>query len=268
MKTETRRGDGDEVGEKKQKDKKDAGNSFDDGKGCKTEVENPESAYSNESGATQFNEDLATLKRELEAEKGQTKAYFMQLQHLQADFDNYQKMVSKKNVDLVKLANERLIVSLLPLLDSFEQALCATAAATTLKNHADKNQPDDENAASPEQGHAQATYIEGFRSLYKEFLKILECNGVEQIEAVNVPFDPYQHEAILEVRDERRPNNTVIEELRKGYTLNGVVIRPALVKVSRSDGGCNDTENEAEADVPENKKASNKTYDTPYKSIK
>jgi molecular chaperone GrpE len=165
----------------------------------------------------QLKKEIEKLRRELDEEKVQSKSYFSRLQHLQADFENYQKMVEKNNHNAVKLANERLIVSLLPILDSFERALCDYDALLTTSN-----------------ANAQTKYIEGIHARSGEFLKILECNGLKAVDALNEPFDPSKHEAIQEVEDKGRSDNMIIEELRKGYTLNGVVIRPAMVKVSRN----------------------------------
>jgi len=71
------------------------------------------------------------------------------------------------------------------------------------------------------------------RLILRKFRDTLQKIGVAPIEAVGQPFDPMQHEAILQVPSEEHPDNTVIEELRKGYTLNDRVIRPTMVKVAR-----------------------------------
>jgi len=75
----------------------------------------------------------------------------------------------------------------------------------------------------------------GVELTYRECQRLLTQEGVEPIEALGQPFDPYLHEAVEVVEDGGKPG-TVVEELEKGYTYQGQVLRPAKVKVVREDG--------------------------------
>ena len=81
--------------------------------------------------------------------------------------------------------------------------------------------------------------------IYKGILSALEKRGVTPIEAVNEPFDPTQHEAVMHIESESVPENVVIEEWQKGYMLHNRMIRPSMVSVSKGKG-----EQVAESDVP------------------
>jgi molecular chaperone GrpE len=62
--------------------------------------------------------------------------------------------------------------------------------------------------------------------------KVISCEGLCPIEATGKPFDPHMHEALLEIETCDYPEGTVVQEIRKGYLLDGKVFRPSLVKVS------------------------------------
>jgi molecular chaperone GrpE len=85
---------------------------------------------------------------------------------------------------------------------------------------------------------AEGTSIESFKSgvqmIYKQLMDVLGAEGVAQIPAVGEQFDPQIHEAVLRAESEEHPDNTVIEELRRGYYLKDRVIRPSMVKVVKS----------------------------------
>lgn len=126
-----------------------------------------------------------------------------QLKYLQADFDNYRKKFDREREDIVKFANESLVKDLLPILDDFEAAL-----------KTDKSK--------------------GLSALFSKILKVLESSGLHSIDALGKEFDPHLHEAILRAKSPAH-EGTIIDELRKGYSLKGKVIRPSGVKVSVGD---------------------------------
>jgi len=72
----------------------------------------------------------------------------------------------------------------------------------------------------------------GLEMIYQRMLGLLKAHGVEVIEAVGQLFDPARHEAVAHVTTAEQPATTIVQELRKGYTLHGRVIRPAAVKVA------------------------------------
>jgi molecular chaperone GrpE len=127
-----------------------------------------------------------------------------------ADFDNYRRRTKQEMEDAGRYANQKLVTDLLPVLDNFERAL----------QHTEEN------------GGGEAVR-EGVLLIHKQLFDTLARHGVEPIEAVGKPFDPQYHEAIMRV--EPAPGEepgTVTEELRKGYTLHGRVLRASLVKVA------------------------------------
>ncbi|MDD2351987.1 MAG: nucleotide exchange factor GrpE [Atribacterota bacterium] len=156
--------------------------------------------------------ELDVLKDEFCNIKNNEKLYKNQLLRMQADFENYKKREEKKKKDFMEYANKDLICQLLSVIDNLERA------ALYSKND-DKN-----NIESVKEG------IEG---ILKELHKILEKEGLKPINAVGEKFDPYCHEAIMQVESDKFPEDTVTEEITKGYYLKSNVIRPSVVKVSK-----------------------------------
>jgi molecular chaperone GrpE len=128
---------------------------------------------------------------------------------LYAEFENYRKRVNKEKEELVKYGNERLIHELLPVIDHLEMAMKHSKNETS-------------------EGLAQGVEI-----TLKEFMRTLEKFGVTPIEAVNKPFDPSMHEAMVVVEREDIEENIVVEEFRKGYIFKEKVLRAPLVAVSK-----------------------------------
>jgi len=139
-----------------------------------------------------------TEKRD--AEKDLAEQRLEQLKYLQADFDNYRKKFDREREDVVRFANETLVRELLPILDDFDGAL-------------------------------KTEKSKGLVALHAKILKTLYHAGLEPIDSLGKEFDPHLHEALLRDKSDK-PEGTVIEELRKGYSLKGKVIRPSGVKVS------------------------------------
>jgi len=156
-------------------------------------------------------EIIEELQKTLEEKENTLKTLQNKLLYLQADFENFKKQKNKEKQELLKFGNEVLINELLPILDNLERAL--EHASTT------------ENITS---------IVEGVKIIHAEFLKVLEEYGVTRVEAVGKKFDPNVHEAVFqEVRDDVEPG-TVVSEFQKGYLLNGRLIRPSRVIVSKA----------------------------------
>lgn len=129
------------------------------------------------------------------------------LQRLQAEFENFKKRTEKEKRDFQGFANENLIGELLPLLDNFELALKSTSN--------------------------DAEFTSGMKLISNQLAQILENKGLKPIKALGQSFDPYLHEALLtEVSDK---DNIILEEMQKGYTLNGKLIRHSMVKVGKKN---------------------------------
>lgn len=129
------------------------------------------------------------------------------LQKVQADFENYRKQVEKRVGEMRETAAQDLILQLLPIVDNFELAL----RNTEHKKHQD--------------------FIQGLKLIQAQIASLLKDQGVKEIETEGKLFDPYFHEALMKVGSEL-PENTILEEFQKGFTLHGQVLRHAKVKVS------------------------------------
>jgi molecular chaperone GrpE len=128
---------------------------------------------------------------------------------LYAEFENYKKKVQKDKEELVKYANEKIILELLPVIDSLEMALEHSKNETT-------------------GGVAQ-----GVENTLKELLRVLQKFGFTPIEAIDKPFDPAVHHAMSVVERWDVEENRVIEVFRKGYMFRDKIIRAPLVGVSK-----------------------------------
>ncbi len=157
----------------------------------------------------QLKSELDQLQHELEKERRLASEYKEHLQRLAADFENYRKRVEKEREDFIKFSKEDLVYELLPILDNFKMAL----------HHV-------KNTTEPKK------IIEGIELIEKQFHNILKKEGLQVIETKGKKFDPHIHEAIMHEETDKHPEGFIIEELRKGYTLGGKVIRPAQVKIA------------------------------------
>lgn len=148
---------------------------------------------------------------------------------LAAEFDNYRKRVLRERAELIRTAHEGLLVELLPVLDNLERALAAARSS-----------------ASSSSSRANEALIEGVEMTLRLFKGVLEKEGVKEIETVGRAFDPSVHHAVEQVKTNQYPENTVAEEVLRGYLLDQKVIRPALVKVSTGAGPAGMVEGQAE----------------------
>jgi molecular chaperone GrpE len=128
----------------------------------------------------------------------------------QAEFENYRKRADRERNEYVQSASAELVRELLNVLDSFDLAI--------------------RNASS--EGSAGEDMLRGLDLVYKQFLDTLGRFGLKAIEAKGQTFDPNFHQAISTVPSDEVPENTVVEEFRRGYTLNGKLLRAAMVSVS------------------------------------
>lgn len=154
-------------------------------------------------------EKILTLEAELAQAKAKAEEHYDHLQRLQAEFDNYRKRTLKEKTEIIKYASERLVGELLPVLDNFERA--ASAAQIN---------PD------------FTSFSQGVEMILRQLQTALSKEGLKAMETVGQPFDPNLHDAVLRVDSEEHPENTVVEELQKGYFLKEKVLRPSMVKVS------------------------------------
>ncbi len=132
------------------------------------------------------------------------------LAYLAAEFDNYRKRMAREQEAIVSFGNERILLAILPFLDNLERAISQSQVA----------------------GSAESL-LSGVQMTYEQVLGELGKFGLEQVSAVGKPFDPTLHEAIARVAWEGKPEGTVLAESRKGYLLNGRLLRPAQVTVAQ-----------------------------------
>ena len=151
-------------------------------------------------------DSLESIKKDLEAQAALVAEGEERYKRLQADFANFRRRNEKERQELSSLVMQGLIKDLLPIEDNFERALAV------------------ENAKD-------AALHEGISMVYKQFMETLKKDGLEPIEAVGKKFDPNFHQAVMRVQDPDKEDNTIEEELQKGYMVQGRVIRPSMVKV-------------------------------------
>ncbi|MDQ3395258.1 MAG: nucleotide exchange factor GrpE [Bacteroidota bacterium] len=132
---------------------------------------------------------------------------------LYSEFENFRRRTAKERLELVKTANEDLVVALLPVLDDFERA----------KKSFGNNK---------EKGDIKAT-IEGFQLIQNKFYKIMEQKGLKPMpDNPGIDFDPEVHEAITKIpAPDDKLKGKVVDVVEKGYLLNDKVIRFAKVVI-------------------------------------
>jgi molecular chaperone GrpE len=128
---------------------------------------------------------------------------------LAADFENFKKRARQDQLDTIRFANQSLVERLLPALDDLHRVL----------EHA----PDD----------VDESWRKGLELAVQKIEDVLRAQGLTPIEAVGTQFDPSLHEAVGSEETKEHPEDTVLQELRRGYRLHDRVVRPALVRVAR-----------------------------------
>lgn len=146
--------------------------------------------------------EIASLQEELAASKN---AYFKAY----ADADNMKKRLQAEADNVRKYRIQSFAQEVLPVLDSLERALDVKVDDQNIKN-----------------------YVKGFEMIYTQLKSVLEKEGVCEIDALNKPFDPNFHNALMQEKKEDVESGIVIEVLQKGYMLKDRVLRATLVKVS------------------------------------
>jgi molecular chaperone GrpE len=149
-------------------------------------------------------EALAAKTQEAERLQGR-------LLRLHAEFENTKKRMAREKAEFLKFAHEGLILEFLPVLDNLERAMASARA---------------EAGSTP--------LLEGLEMIARLFRSVLEKAGVKPMEAQGQPFDPGYHQAVAQVESSDEDANLVVEEIQKGYLIEGRVLRPAMVKVSRA----------------------------------
>ena len=154
----------------------------------------------------QKNEEIENLKKDLEKSESETQEYISLSQRLQADFENFKKITEKRNQDLIKFANENLIINFIDCYEDFSRAL--------------KTENNDDLRT-------------GIELIYNKFSDILTKEGVEEIPAKGEKFDLNKHEALMVQESDDVENGYIIDELMKGYMYKDKVLKYSKVIVCK-----------------------------------
>lgn len=153
---------------------------------------------------------LKKAREELAVAKKEAASNYDRLLRVSAEFDNYKKRNAREMCELRNYANESIIKDFLSVLDNLERALLSSTNGVG----------------------ATDTIIAGVEMTLKEINKIMEKYGVSQVDAMEQPFNPAFHQAVMREETDAFPENTVTQELQKGYRMHDRLIRPAMVAVS------------------------------------
>jgi molecular chaperone GrpE len=155
--------------------------------------------------------ELESAKSELRKAKEFSENNLNRMKYLMADFDNYRKQMEKQLASKAESIKAELLLKFLNIRDDYLRALSVARQSKS----------------------EQGVVIEGLEGILKNIDSLLASEGVREIEAVGTPFDPNVHDAIAYSARDDLAENTVTAEIRKGYMLNGRVLRPSLVEISK-----------------------------------
>jgi len=150
-------------------------------------------------------EDLEEKIKAVEADK---EALNHQLLRIQADYDNFRRRSREERAKESQFRAQELVENLLPIVDTFSRALQSQA-----------------------ESEETLAFKQGVDMVFTQFMSALKTEGVEVIDPLHQPFDPNDHQAVMQDEESDLEPNTVTEVLQKGFKLNGRVLIPAMVKV-------------------------------------
>lgn len=150
------------------------------------------------------------LKKEVEDLKKQRDEYLAGWQRARADLLNYKKEEIERMNKMVEYAREDVLEKLLKVIDNLE--IAESKVSQDLKEN---------------------EYVKGLLNVGMQLQDFLKTHGVEEVEATGSQFNPSLHEAVREIEQEGAESGTVVEVIQKGYTCNGMLIRPAKVTIAK-----------------------------------
>lgn len=161
--------------------------------------------------------ELDILRQSLEEEKRKAADHFDQLLRLKAEFENYRKRMEREKENARRWGKEEMIVRMVSLMDVMEQAESAAHKSPDVKS-----------------------MVLGLDMLYGEFKRLLKDEGLEEI--VSVVGDPYDHnvQEAVETIESDQEEGRILAVLQKGYKFQGMLFRPARVKISKKIGAGDD----------------------------
>ena len=160
------------------------------------------------SSKKELEQRIEELEKELQSTAELSAKYLNQLKYAKADLENVQKQNQKRLIDVMERANGELLEKLLPLIDELEILYSKDAKKQRL--------------------------IEGVKMVHGKLARLIKSEGITQIETVGEKFDPFKHEAIMEVETLDVPDGCIAEEIRRGYVFKDKVLRASVVKVARA----------------------------------
>lgn len=155
---------------------------------------------------------LKEMEARLESLEKEAKESYDRFLRVSAEFENYKKRAAREMNDFRKFANESFVKAMLPVVDNLDRAI----------------------ESSSNDDHAQNSVVEGVNMTLKEILKVFEQFNVRPFESLGKAFDPALHQAVMQEKTDDHPENTVLNELQKGYMMHDRLLRPAMVVVSKT----------------------------------
>jgi molecular chaperone GrpE len=175
----------------------------------KEELKKEQQTNDNISGS--LKEELKKAKIELKETKKAAETNLNKLKYLMADFDNYRKQIEKQMTSTIESDKANLLSRFLTIRDDYQRAL----------DMIKKNKDLDE------------VFLNGLEGIFKNLDNILQSEGVIPIETIGKIFDSNKHDVISFTYNDDLPENTITNEIRRGYMLNDKVLRASLVEISK-----------------------------------
>ena len=159
-------------------------------------------------------EEMMALEKEIEKIKNEAEDFKKKYYYLAAEMENARRRFERERESLVKFGNEKVLSSLVEVVDNLERTLSAIG------------KDEDEKVKN---------IVVGINMVHGQFLNVLNQNGLKPVEALGKPFDPNFHEAMAQQKAEGKANDEIICEYQKGYVLNGRLLRASKVVVAKND---------------------------------
>jgi molecular chaperone GrpE len=176
------------------------------------EVELLEPHSNAQSAGNEFIEEIKGLYKQIEEKDSQYEKVHSQYLRALADYENLNKRTKSEKKRILKQANEKILLKLIDLADTFEKA--------------------EKELTNPDSLTLEKA-IDGFKAVHKQFSTILKNEGVEKISSLGEKFDPNFHEVIFVKPDSNNEEDIILEEIQVGYILNSELLRPVKVVVSK-----------------------------------
>lgn len=155
-------------------------------------------------------DDVEQLREELRRSRETSDNALNKMKYLMADFDNYRKQMEKQLESKAESIRAELLLKFLNIRDDYVRALSVASKSKS-----------------------ERVVIQGLEGIMKNIDSLLSSEGIIEVETEGTPFDPNVHDAVAYSPRDDVPENTVTSEIRKGYMLNGSLLRPSLVEISK-----------------------------------